>query len=631
MLRSIAAFLCVSASVAAACDFETLVTTCLPPTAREDVEFCAQHQAYTACASSAGCLETASVTKVLNSDRHHIACSSTARRSGYLKPEITTEDDALQINGKQVCFSEYGEETVCASQLARRSQVSAQVEDVLVKQGLLAEDLEETKNEITQIVNATLVPLRAELTAAKGLVAEQATTIESIQEELDGNCGKHCYPGHYVKTPCTETTKTACAKCAPGTFSPGGLDRKCPKCTKCSERQFQTSDCSFTEDTGCTDCTTCPTGKYAPLKGGKACANTATAHCVARTACSKTQWMEKEGTPWSNTACQECTTCTKGQFAVIPCTDKANSICKACTTCASDEIEGVACSATQDTLCIGRQPSCQALMDKGVAKDGMYELTIGWTYCILNKDIGGGGWHMAMNIHPNDKHSAAWAAKMSGFKQGGFNSVGANQPTFWGGDIQYSPKGTDKTPFGADYKSKTNNKFAFKEIMIVRHKNQKGAELSNEGSQTFLWRRWKLLSGYAGKTMLSIYRNTYRNRITDGIVEEGLYGNSKQNCPIFGYNGRIYTNFYYSNNGARLLLDGQSLSGENQNDDSSFGLGMEFSSYYGNRRFSGGNGHWCFDASYAECGGSNCAQGNDSCGSLQRNNNYLGEYAIFIR
>ena len=47
---------------------------------------------------------------------------------------------------------------------------------------------------------------------------------------------------------------------------------------------------------------------------------------------------------------------------------------------------------------------------------------------------------------------------------------------------------------------------------------------------------------------------------------------------LFRYTGGIYTNFYYSNNGARIALQGQSLSAENQNDDSTFGLGMEFAS-----------------------------------------------------
>ena len=63
--------------------------------------------------------------------------------------------------------------------------------------------------------------------------------------------------------------------------------------------------------------------------------------------------------------------------------------------------------------------------------------------------------------------------------------------------------------------------------------------------------------------------------------------------PIFAYKGGLFMNFYYSNNGARLAMSGQSYSGENQNDDSTWGLGNEFSSFQGRRRWSGSSGHWC--------------------------------------
>ena len=63
--------------------------------------------------------------------------------------------------------------------------------------------------------------------------------------------------------------------------------------------------------------------------------------------------------------------------------------------------------------------------------------------------------------------------------------------------------------------------------------------------------------------------------------------------PIFAYKGGLFMNFYYENNGARLAMSGQSYSGENQNDDSTWGLGMEFSSYSGRRRWSGSGGTWC--------------------------------------
>jgi hypothetical protein len=125
--------------------------------------------------------------------------------------------------------------------------------------------------------------------------------------------------------------------------------------------------------------------------------------------------------------------------------------------------------------------------------------------------------------------------------------------------------------------------------------------------------------------------------------------------------------------GARLILDGQSLSCQGCNDDSSFGLGMEFSSYtnstvlvvlperfvyardasrmYSPRgprndlpitlrlcrhrsednRFSGSSGSWCFDASYHETSGSDGGQGKDVCSSLTPRDDYVAEYAMFVR
>ena len=90
---------------------------------------------------------------------------------------------------QKVCFSEEGAETVCAAELALKTQI----DDVLVKQGVLADNLEQARKDIVQIVDANLVPLKADLKTANELAAEQSTMIESIQEELEGNCGKHCY------------------------------------------------------------------------------------------------------------------------------------------------------------------------------------------------------------------------------------------------------------------------------------------------------------------------------------------------------------------------------------------------------------------------------------------------------
>lgn len=44
------------ATVSYACDFETLVTECTPPTAIQDSAYCGQYVTYKDCASKVGCV-----------------------------------------------------------------------------------------------------------------------------------------------------------------------------------------------------------------------------------------------------------------------------------------------------------------------------------------------------------------------------------------------------------------------------------------------------------------------------------------------------------------------------------------------------------------------------------------------
>ena len=110
-------------------------------------------------------------------------------------------------------------------------------------------------------------------------------------------------------------------------------------------------------------------------------------------------------------------------------------------------------------------------------------------------------------------------------------------------------------------------------------------------------------------------------------------------------------NLYYSNNGARLAMGGAGRSSANgrqrnslqgENDDATYGLGMEFASYTNNRRWSGSSGDWCFDVSWngrgngnagrTGCPSARCGQGVDKCRNLQCSDNvYLGEYSIWVR
>ena len=172
-------------------------------------------------------------------------------------------------------------------------------------------------------------------------------------------------------------------------------------------------------------------------------------------------------------------------------------------------------------------------------------------------------------------------------------------------------------------------------ITIARHK---------DGACT-LSKTWELLN----KTKsLHQYFSTYPGRIYatgDGTINdnhissyipttaEGL--NSTWKDPIFGANGGLVFNWYYSNNGARIAVTGgykipYTLPGAGENNDDLHGLGNEFGA---NTAAGGGSGAWWHDAAMIgpDCHGSSCkAVGTDHGNSLRGNGNCWGSYAIFI-
>jgi len=151
--------------------------------------------------------------------------------------------------------------------------------------------------------------------------------LSSVEKEVDEGCGRHCYGGEYVKTPCSKTSKTVCVGCGTGKFSEGGFARECTPCSKCTDRQFQTATCSTAADTGCTDCTTCPKGMFKKYK----CTDKSTKQCVKQTVCGKGTWTAVVGSPWQDNQCKKCTACAKGSFAAKACTATADAVCAKCT------------------------------------------------------------------------------------------------------------------------------------------------------------------------------------------------------------------------------------------------------------------------------------------------------------
>ena len=100
--------------------------------------------------------------------------------------------------------------------------------------------------------------------------------------------------------------------------------------------------------------------------------------------------------------------------------------------------------------------------------------------------------------------------------------------------------------------------------------------------------------------------------------------------PIFGVNGNLAFNWWYSSNGARICLDGGHLSGEGSNDDGTHGLGNEFGADAKNGKSST---LWWHDVANIQnpCWGTSCEiQGTDYGTGFKTPGEKLGQYAIFV-
>merc|ERR1719334_304747 len=112
----------------------------------------------------------------------------------------------------------------------------------------------------------------------------------------------------------------------------------------------------------------------------------------------------------------------------------------------------------------------------------------------------------------------------------------------------------------------------------------------------------------------------------------GLSGTWKD--PIFGANGGLVFNWYYSNNGARIAVTGgyktpYKLPGTGENNDDVHGLGNEFGADTRNGK---GSSAWWHDAAKIgpDCHGNSChVIGKDHGTSLSDRSSW-GSYAIYV-
>ena len=173
-----------------------------------------------------------------------------------------------------------------------------------------------------------------------------------------------------------------------------------------------------------------------------------------------------------------------------------------------------------------------------------------------------------MNINPSDGHGSAWGSEPGCT---GTAQVSRDQLSYWPAAIDCQFGGS---PLTADYKSNVVWQQPASHIMIMRH---------DQGTCD-AYGIWSLNFGpTAGTSLYNHFSTDYRQQVTGGgpitfYIRSGtiMNDNSGYGDPIFssGFaSGNIHFNWYNSNNGARLVLNGgQNLAGENTNNDDTQGL-----------------------------------------------------------
>jgi hypothetical protein len=155
---------------------------------------------------------------------------------------------------------------------------------------------------------------------------------------------------------------------------------------------------------------------------------------------------------------------------------------------------------------------------------------------------------------------------------------------------------------------------------------------------------WKLLddtkslydyfSTYPGRMLVTGDGSKNDNHISSDIPNfaEGLSGDWKD--PIFGADGGLAFNWYYSNNGARIAVPGgykipYNLPSAGENNDDLHGLGNEFGATTSTGM---GSGEWRHDAAKIgpDCHGGSCQMVGTDHGTHLKDGECWGSYAVYV-
>ncbi|XP_022370511.1 tumor necrosis factor receptor superfamily member 1B isoform X2 [Enhydra lutris kenyoni] len=154
-------------------------------------------------------------------------------------------------------------------------------------------------------------------------------------------CCSKCAPGFHVRSFCTDTSDTVCARCENSTYTQ--LWNWVPECLSCDSRcsadQVETQACTREQNRICT----CRPGSYCTLRRQEGCRL-----CAPLSRCRPGFGVDTPGTDTSDVVC---TPCAPGTFSN---TTSSTDTCRPHQICSSVAIPG---NASMDAVCTSVPPS----------------------------------------------------------------------------------------------------------------------------------------------------------------------------------------------------------------------------------------------------------------------------------